>query len=120
MKRKWLFIVLRYGLGFLIVAGVFWGFVILYNDNNWLGISALATLLLALGAFETIRQNHQLHARERRERLLNEIIEWAIDIQKVSLEVDIPVNSVSLSKEQRRGIEANVLLRYGIPFIRNE
>ena len=42
----------------------------------------VATLLLALAAFGAIWQNHNLQQRERRGRLLNEIIEWAIDIGK--------------------------------------
>lgn len=87
--------------------------------ENWLAISAGATFLLALAAFWAIWQNYRLHKKERRERLLNEIIEWAIDIQKVSLEVGLPVNVASLTKDHRRRIEANTLLRYGIPFIRN-
>ena len=42
-----------------------------------LAISAGATFLLALAAFWAIWQNHSLQKRERRERLLNEIIDWA-------------------------------------------
>ncbi len=82
MERKWLFRVLRYGLGLLIALLIFWGFYGFVKDDNWLAVSALATLVLALGAFLTIRQNHLLQKRERRDRLLNEIIEWAIKITK--------------------------------------
>jgi len=45
-------------------------------------ISAGVTFLLAIAAFWTIRQNYSLQRRERRERLLNEIIDWAIEILK--------------------------------------
>jgi hypothetical protein len=41
-----------------------------------------ATFLLALAAFGSIWQNHRLQKRERRERLLNEIIEWAEALPK--------------------------------------
>ena len=48
--------------------------------DNWLAISAGATFLLALAAFWAIWQNYSLRQKERKERLLNEIIEWAIDV----------------------------------------
>ena len=44
----------------------------------WLAISAGATFLLALAAFWTIWQNYQSQKRERKERLLKEINDWAI------------------------------------------
>lgn len=78
-RRNWLKS-LKYTIGLLIIGGSIWAGIILYHKDNWIGISAVATLLLALGAFLTIRQNYCLHARERRERLLNEIIEWATQI----------------------------------------
>jgi len=51
------------------------------------GILAIATIILALAAFWAIRQNYYLHKRERRERLLNEIIEWATNILESEIEV---------------------------------
>jgi len=50
------------------------------NSYWFFAASAGATLLLAIAAFWAIWQNHQLQIRERRERLLNEIIEWAMDV----------------------------------------
>jgi len=50
------------------------------TTDNWLAISAGATFLLALAAFWAIWQNYIFRRKERKERLLNEIIEWAIDI----------------------------------------
>ena len=52
------------------------------NINALLAISAGATFLLALAAFWAIWQNHQIQKRERKERLLNEIIEWAEDVAR--------------------------------------
>ena len=50
-------------------------------NNYWfLAASAGATLFLAIAAFWAIWQNYSLHKRERKERLLNEIIEWATQI----------------------------------------
>jgi hypothetical protein len=65
-----------------------------YNDgmttDNWLAISAGATFLLALAAFWAIWQNYSLRKKERKERLLNEIIEWAIDVARCGLEKELP------------------------------
>ncbi len=52
-------------------------------------ISGGATFLLALAAFLAIWQNHNLQKREQRQRLLNEIIEWAIEILKCGTEWNI-------------------------------
>jgi hypothetical protein len=49
-------------------------------------LSAGATFLLALAAFWAIWQNYQFKKRERKERLLNEIIDWAIDAAKCRFE----------------------------------
>ena len=97
-----------------------------------IGFSVLATLALAFAAFLTIKEANAREARrrkeeierekrDRKERLLNEILDWATDIQKTSLDINIPVTGGLLSKaEERRRIEANILLRYGISFSKNE
>ena len=53
-----------------------------------LAISAGATFMLALAAFWAIWQNHKLQKRERREKLLNEIIEWATEAIEWDIEKD--------------------------------
>jgi len=50
------------------------------SPDGWLIFQTIATLLLAIAAFWSIWQNYQLQKRERKERLLNEIIEWAESI----------------------------------------
>lgn len=82
MERKWLVGILRYGLGLLIALLIFWGFYGFIKDDNWLAVSALATLILAIAAFWAIWQNYNFRRQEKKERLLNEIIEWAIDVTK--------------------------------------
>jgi len=81
---------LKYGLvliaGLFLVAGVF-----LINEQNWVALSALTTLILALAAFWAIWQNYSLHKRERKERLLNEIIEWAMDVAVCAFSVPAPM-----------------------------
>ncbi len=49
-------------------------------------VAALTTLLVAYAAFRTIRSNREKEERDKKERLLNEIVEWAIDIAKCGLE----------------------------------
>ncbi len=83
--------------------------------DTWLAISAGATFLLALAAFWAIWQNYQSQKRERKERLLDKIVDWVTDIQNASLEVDIPA-----SIDQIRVREANIMLRYAIPFGKND
>jgi len=41
------------------------------------GIMAFGTIILAIASFWTIRQNYKFREKDRKERLLNEIIEWA-------------------------------------------
>lgn len=53
-------------------------------------LSAGATFLLAIAAFLAIRQTRKLQKRERRDRLLNEIIEWAVEVAKSSIEPETP------------------------------
>ena len=89
MKRKWLVGILRYGLGLLIALLIFWGFYGFIKDDNWLAVSALATLILAIAAFWAIRQNYNFRRQEKKERLLNEIIEWAEDISKCGIDAGI-------------------------------
>ena len=50
------------------------------NTELLLAISASVTFLLALAAFGAIWQIYSLHKKERKERLLNEIIKWATDV----------------------------------------
>ncbi len=69
--------------------------------DTWLAISAGATFLLALVAFWAIWQNHSLQKRERKDRLLNEIIEWATGISRGSLDKDMEnlVNDIECARE---------------------
>ena len=66
----------------LIIAGslYIWALIFLLKSDNWVGISALTTMILAIAAFWAIWQNRTLQISERKERLLNEIIEWATEI----------------------------------------
>ncbi|MBN1161059.1 MAG: hypothetical protein JXA17_03825 [Dehalococcoidales bacterium] len=75
----------------VIIAGLIGKFIlILKDDPGWAQsytavgtlILAFFTMVLALATFGVIWQNHIYKKEERKERLLNEIIEWAIDVSK--------------------------------------
>jgi len=92
MKREWFRRYCRQLLIILISGAGLWAGIILVNEKNWLGISAFATLVLALIASLAILQTRDMQKSEKRERLLNEIIQWAIDIRKITLKSELPNN----------------------------
>ena len=53
-------------------------------------VAAWTTLLVAYAAFRTIRSNREKESRDRKERLLNEIIEWAEDVASSFEPAEIP------------------------------
>lgn len=64
-------------------------------------ILAGVTFLLACAAFGSIWQNHLINRRERKERLLNEIIEWGKDLEYSVLSS----HEISLTKELREDLD---------------
>ena len=77
MERK---LFRKYALGLLLAIGITWTYSILIKEDNWLAISALSTLILALGAFMSIRETREIKKSEKRDRLLSEIIQWATQV----------------------------------------
>jgi len=108
MKRTWLMGILRYGSGLLIALLIFWGFYGFIKDDNWLAVSALATLILAIAAFWTIRQNYNFRRQEKKERLLNEIIEWAMSI--ISLRAKSSYKPYSAKKSREMSVRSKLEL----------
>ena len=58
--------------------------------DNWINLIAAilvgcGTLFLGIMAWRTILQTRSIQKEERRQRLLNDIIEWAIDVSKCDL-----------------------------------
>ncbi len=105
-------------------------------------ILAFATALLALFTWANIKNAIDMERRSRKERLLNEIIEWATEIHSASLKTDLPKIDPSLelyieekaegnqeiiegikrnivNKEHYR-IEVETLFKYSIPCSRAE
>ena len=76
--------------------------------GDWILIgSAGATFLLAIAAFWAIWQTRSIQKRERKERLLNEIIEWATEIHTVSLKIDLPKIDPSLELQIEQMAKGN-------------
>lgn len=88
--------------GAVIIAGgmYVWALIILLENDNWVGISALTTMLLGIAAFWAIWDSREREKRDRKERLLNEIIEWATDIVKFSPMPKQTIFELKLQKEE--------------------
>jgi len=69
------------------------------------GLLAITTIVLAIVAFGAIWQNHSLQKRERKERLLNEIIEWAEDVARLNFKI---YNFVEAQISKESWIESSI------------
>jgi len=77
--------------------------------GDWI---TLAAVIVALGiGVASILYTQNLQKKERRERLLNEIIEWAIDVTSVNFGGEIIVTPGVNDKIQRRREDVNRLLQ---------
>jgi len=62
----------------LIAGGLYiWAIIFLLNDDNWIGISTLTTMLLAIAAFWVIWQNYSFRKEDRKSKALDGIRNWA-------------------------------------------
>jgi len=78
-----IFLFLKLGAA-LIAGGLYvWVITILLEDDNWVGISALTTMFLAIAAFWAIWQNYSFRKKDRKrlikERALITVRNWAND-----------------------------------------
>lgn len=93
------------------------------DSDTILAISAGITLLLAIAAFSAIWQNHSLQKRERRERLLNEIIEWAEDLAGCSFLEETQegcTTASNLFKRYRYLASRKTYIKKTVSFFKNE
>ena len=79
------------------------------NIDNWINLIAAiliggGTLFLGIMAWRNIRQTRNIQKTEKRERLLNEIIEWATDVVNCSSRLGLPLV---------KGIDRTTMLVYG-------
>ena len=123
--------VLVFGIGFItkhsnlkIIGGVFalFGLASLFvNDEKFRDITIGAAIVIAaVIAAIALQQNTKLRKdaierekRDRKEHQLDEIIEWGNDIQKCSLDIPTIPGATTID------IQTSILLRYGIPFSKN-
>ena len=124
---------LLYLIGFLGVFLIFLGIVVIAGNAdkqaNWL--VAFGTIILAIATYTSIisgREQENRHRqeslnreyRERKERLLNTVAEWGIDVSKCSMDFDAPLESY-MNKSDTEAINKmnlNSLIRYGKVFVR--
>ena len=89
----------------IIACGLYiWAIIILLNENNWIGISTITTLLLAIAAFWTIRQNYRFRLEERRSQALSRVRVWAEKSIQL-LTVPSPFNEKEAIEVLRKNIQ---------------
>lgn len=95
--------------GALILAGslYIWALMFLLKSDNWAGISALTTMLLAIAAFWSIRENRRIRLedreRESRAQALNNIERWIKEALEIKSEyIRVPRFEVVDSELLRR------------------
>lgn len=74
------------------------------TTSDWINLIAAilvggGTLFLGIMALRTIRQNRSIQKAEKRERLLNKIIEWVLDVKISMLQGDD--QAIILERKQR-------------------
>jgi hypothetical protein len=79
------------------------------TTSDWISIiSAIliggGTLFLGIMAWLTIRQTRSIQKAEKRERLLNEIIEWAIDVSKRGADINFLLLAAQIDEEPWGGL----------------
>ncbi len=90
------------------------------NISFILTASSGATLLLAIAAFWAIWQNRSIQIRNRKERILKDIVDWLISIRTVDVSIPIPITDKEITEQERKRIETNVLFRYFLPTLTSE
>jgi len=75
------------------------------TTDNWINLVAAilvggGTLFLGIMAWKSIRQTRNIQKSEKRQRLLNEIIEWAVDILTFSPMPKQTIFELKLKKEE--------------------
>ena len=91
------------------------------TTDNWINLIAAiivggGTLFLGIMAWRTIHQTRIIQKAEKRERLLNEILEWAIDVSKCGTDKGLPdISSIKDIKELylfNRTFTINLMLKF--------
>ncbi len=110
IRRHWLSLLLG-----VIFSVIFISFVysVSRDPNLSQALVALGTLILALVTSLTIINSNEREKRQRKERLLNEIIEWATDVLRCCHQFEIPLLGSGSGELLLRRIEANRVTKLG-------
>ena len=87
------------------------------TNSDWINLIAAilvggGTFALAFMTWKSIRQTRSIQKAERRERLLNEIIEWVTDLNKCAWESEYTISAGVSSEEYKVLREANIFSRF--------
>ena len=87
------------------------------TNSDWITLGAAilvggGTLFLGIMAWRNIRQTRSIQKAEKRERLLNEIIEWVTDLNKCAWESEYTISTGVSSGEYKILREANIFSRF--------
>lgn len=81
----------------ILLANLFWGKVDINSTNQYVAIGtlllALVTGTLAFISWWNIRESNEKEKRDRKERKLNEIRDWALSVAEYALVRQSPVNT---------------------------
>ncbi len=108
INKNWL-IILKYA-GLLLLGGSFvWVGVILSREENWVAISALATLILAFIASLSIRETRRIREEDRgldsKRRRVDDVQNWINEVVKLRAESFIPFDEFDTVEVKRRASE---------------
>jgi len=87
------------------------------TTSDWITLGAAiltggGTLFLGIMAWRTIRQTRNIQKTEKRERLLDEIIEWAEDICRCSFGSEIEQGTLVLENQLLNYQELHIVSKY--------
>ena len=84
------------------------------------GLTLIAVIVALILGISSIRETRNVQKREFRHRLLKEIADWAMELQRTELEFNIPLVTNPNINNIESTVEGNTLLRYGSLFGKNE
>jgi len=87
------------------------------TTSDWINLIAAilvggGTITLAVMTWRAIRQTRNIHKKEEEQRLLNEIIEWAADLNKCAWESEYTISAGVSLEEYQIYREANIFSRW--------
>jgi len=95
------------------------------TTSDWITLGAAilvggGTLFLGIMAWRTIRQTRSIQKAEKRERLLNEIIEWAANINSCGWRLEYPMSGEVTDEPHQLLRRVNIFSRFMIVGTKSE